>query len=98
MRSKSPAQPKSVPLHYAARHGFHRVAEWLITACSQNVNVSRYNTNTPMHIASKYGQPKMVQVLLKHHADVHTRGIGTRSPLHYATSSWNPKPEITRLL
>ena len=93
-----PPHPKLVPLHYAARHGFHRVAEWLITACSQDVNASRYDSNTPVHIASQYGQFKMVQVLLTHHADVHAGGMGGWTPLHYASWSLNPKPEITRLL
>ena len=27
-------RPGWASLHYAARHGFHRVAEWLITTCS----------------------------------------------------------------
>ena len=92
MLSESPSCPKFVPLHYAARHGFHRVAEWLITACSQDVNAPRYEDN-PLRLASKFGHFKMVQVLLKHHADVHTRGTGGWTPLHYVSS-----PEITRLL
>ncbi|KAN0120604.1 hypothetical protein V8E52_004431 [Russula decolorans] len=96
MRSESPSHPELVPLHYAARHGFDQVAEWLITACSQDVNVSHYNFNTPMCIASDYGQFKMVQVLLKHHADVHIGGTTALTPLHAA--SRNSKPEIIRLL
>ena len=35
----APRRPESAPLHHAARHGFHRVAEWLITTCAQDVNV-----------------------------------------------------------
>jgi ankyrin repeat protein len=97
MLSESPSDPKSVPLHYAARHGFHRVAEWLITTCSQDVNDSRYNPENPMHIACKYGQFKMVQVLLKHHADIHSCVISGWTPLHSA-SLRNPKPEIFLLL
>jgi ankyrin repeat protein len=98
IRPESPSHPELVPLHYAARHGFHRVAEWLITAYSQDVNDSRYDSNTPIYIASEYGQFKMVQVLLKHHADVHIGGIGAWTPLHAASLSRNPKPEIARLL
>ena len=101
MLSEPPYRYKFDPLHYAARHGFHRVAEWLITACAQDVNVSHYrygDTSTPLHIACKYEQFKTVQVLLKHHADVHARGEASRTPLHHALSSQNPKPEITRLL
>jgi ankyrin repeat protein len=98
MLSESPSDLKPAPLHYAARHGFDRVAEWLITACSQDVNVSRDYFITPIYIASEYGQFKTVQVLLKHHADVYTGGIDAWTPLHYTLSSTNPKPEITRLL
>jgi hypothetical protein len=98
MDSESPSHPELAPLHYAARHGFDRVAEWLITACSQGVNGSRYGCDTPMYIASQYGQFKMVQVLLKHHADVHIGGTAAWTPLHAVSLSRNPKPEITRLL
>lgn len=101
--SESPSDPHhSVPLHHAARHGFHRVAEWLITACSQDVNDFRYDLhhelNIAIHIASDYGQYKMVQVLLKHHADVHTGTLNAQTPLHAASWSQNPKPGIIRLL
>jgi ankyrin repeat protein len=99
MPSESPSDLKSVPLHYAARHGFDRVAEWLITACSQDVNDYHYHSSTPLDLASEYRQLKVVQVLLKHHADVHTRDEAAWTPLHAAvSSSRNPKPEITRLL
>jgi hypothetical protein len=37
--SEGPLRPEWAPLHHAARHGFHRVAEWLITTCAQDVNV-----------------------------------------------------------
>ena len=33
--SEVPNRPDRAPIHYAARHGFHQVAEWLITTCSQ---------------------------------------------------------------
>ena len=100
---ESPSDPHySVPLHHAARHGFHRVAEWLITACSQDVDDFRYDLhhdfNIAIHIASKYGQFKIAQVLLKHHADVHAAIMCGQTPLHAASWSQNPKPEIIRLL
>ena len=95
-----PTHPTFAPLHYAARHGFDRVAEWLITACSQDVNVPRNHRDirTPMHIACAYRQFKAAQVLLKHHADAHARCGDFRTPLHYTSLFQNPKPEITRLL
>jgi hypothetical protein len=62
------------PLHFAAHHGFHRVAERLINTCSQGVNMSGSDFSTPLHIASQKGWFMVVQVLHKHHADVDTGG------------------------
>ncbi len=86
------------PLHIAAQHGFHRVAEWLITTCSQDVNISSDQSPTPLHVASRYGQFTVVQVLLKHHADVNARDHTNRdwNPLHYA--SWHNHSTISREL
>ena len=93
--SEGPSRPESYPLHYAARHGFHRVAEWLITTCFQDVNVSSSDSSTPLHIASSGGQFTVVQVLLKHHADVNASQRGW-TPLHLA--SWTGHPKVVRLL
>ena len=101
MRSESPFHPNFAPLHYAVRHGLHRVAEWLITACSQDVNFSSYDRLsglTPMHIASYFWQFKMVQFLLKHHADIHARDVHGRTALHITSWLQNSNPEIARLL
>jgi hypothetical protein len=62
------------PLHVAAHHGFHRVAERLINTCSQDVNMCGSDFSTPLHIASQKGWFMVVQVLLKHHEDVDTGG------------------------
>ena len=96
MRSERPSRPRSSPLHYAARHGFHRVAEWLITTCSQDVNVSGYNRSTPLHIASERGRFAVVQVLLMHHAYVNAGGMYDRTSLHFAACDGHPK--VARLL
>src|SRR6266403_4648961 len=86
------------PLHIAAQHGFRRVAEWLITTCSQDVNISSYQSPTPLHVASRYGRFTVVQLLLKHHADVKARDHTNvdRNPLHYA--SWCKHLTICREL
>jgi ankyrin repeat protein len=83
------------PLQYAARHGFHRVAEWLITACSQHVNVLGWNGWTPIHTASSYGQFRVVQVLL-HHAGVDVVDREFWTPLHHA--SYMKHKKVVRLL
>ena len=96
-KSESPSRPTSAPLHYAALHGFHRVAEWLITTCSQDVNEqSGHDLMTPLHFASQDGQFTVVQVLLTHHADVNIRDDDDWTPLHFASSNWDSK--VVRLL
>ena len=84
------------PLHYAARHGFLRVTEWLLTTHSQNINVSGYDGCTPLQIASRFGQFKVAQVLLSHHADVNVCDLSFWTPLHHA--AYFGSPEVTKLL
>ena len=83
--------PGWAPLHYAARHSFHRVAEWLITTCAQDVNLS-YLSWTPLHIASGKGRLMVVQVLLSHHADASCKWV----LLHLALWDWHPT--VARML
>jgi ankyrin repeat protein len=96
MLSEGPSRPALSPLHYAALHGFHRVAEWLITTCSQGVNVSGRDSTTSLHIASEQGRFAVVQVLLTHHANVNAGGRYGRTSLHFA--SWHGHLEVARLL
>jgi ankyrin repeat protein len=83
-------------LHYAARHGFHRVVEWLIMPCSQDASILGFNGWTPIHTASRYGQLMVVQVLLKHHADVNVVTGSGWTPLHHAM--YKEHPNVARLL
>ena len=83
-------------LHYAARHGFYRVVEWLITTCSQDANVLGWNDWTPIHTASRFGHLKVVQLLLKHHADVNVVDGKIWTPLHHASCMGHPK--VVRIL
>ena len=95
--SEVPSRPRSFPLHYAAQHGFHRVAEWLITTCSQDVNVFNADSLTaPLHIASREGRFTVVQVLLKHGAYVNVVYGNGFTPLHLASQFEHP--EVARLL
>jgi ankyrin repeat protein len=83
------------PLHYAARHGFPRVVEWLISTCSQDVNVWGI-FGSPLHIASRHGQFAAAQVLLTHHADVNIGDNGDWPSLHIASDFGYPK--VVRIL
>jgi ankyrin repeat protein len=88
-------RPVWAPLHHAAQHGFHRVAEWLITTCAQDVNVS-HDSWTPLNIASRNGRFMVVQVLLKHYASVNANNSTGWTALHWA--SWSGYPNIARVL
>jgi Ankyrin repeats (3 copies) len=84
--SESPLRPTSAPLHYAAVHGFHRVAEWLITTCSQDANesgasASKEDSWTPLHLASWNGHSKIIRLLLEHGADVDSETYYGETPL-----------------
>jgi ankyrin repeat protein len=93
--SRALRRPERAPLHHAAHHGFHRVAEWLITTCAQDVNVS-HDSWTPLNIASRKGRFMVVQVLLKHYASVDANNTTGWTPLHWA--SWSGYPKIARVL
>ena len=100
MVSEDPPRPISAPLHYAARHGFPRVVEWLITTCSQNVNVSDEDFKTPLHIASMNQRFTVMQVLFTHRVDISVGanhlGCTGWTPLHLA--SWDGHLKVARLL
>ena len=95
MLSKGPSLPRRAPLHYAAQHGFSELAEWLITTCSQDVNVSCSSFSTPLHVASSRGRLAVVKVLLKHRADINAGQHGW-TPLHLASCFGHHK--VVRLL
>jgi ankyrin repeat protein len=96
MESEDPSRPELSPLHYAALHGFHHVAEWLITTCSQDANESNYESSTPLHIACRVGRFTVAQVLLAHQADVNAGDVDSLTPLHFA--SWYGHSRVAQLL
>jgi len=98
LKSEAPSRPEWAPLHYAAYHGFHRVAELLITSYSQDVNASSRPSFTPLHIACREGRFAVVQVLLKHQADVNARAVYDRAPLHFMSFSTHHQLEVAQLL
>ena len=93
--SNAPPRPKWAPLHIAAQLDFHRVVEWLITTCAQDVNVS-HDSRTPLHIASGKGNFMAARTLLTHDADVNAAGGIRWTPLHYA--SYNGHLTVARVL
>ena len=96
--SEGPSRPKWSPLHYATQHGFHRVAEWLIISCAEDVNLSgNFNGWTPLHLASWFEHPKVARVLLEHGAEVNPKTGGSENPLRLL-SGRSGNLEIAQLL
>ena len=92
----NPSHRKWAPLHYAARHGFPGVIEWLITTCSRDVNARGPDSATPLYIAVINRQFTAAQALLKHGANVDAgNGMG-HTPLHHVSRLGDYK--VSRLL
>jgi ankyrin repeat protein len=77
---------KGTPLYYAAHCGFHIIAEWLVTTCSQNVMALGGHFRNPVYVASRHGHHEVVEILLKHNAAaVNMPGLSGWAPLHAAS-------------
>jgi len=85
MISDTPSAPAATPLYYAALCDFHRVAEWLVVTCSQNVNAWGGDLKTPLFAAASVGCLKVVEVLLNLNAAVNAWGYPDLTPLHGAS-------------
>jgi len=94
--SETPLTSTETPLHVAAYHDLVDVAEWLITSHSHDLDVLDSSKETPLYYASRHGNMKAAQVLIKHGADVNAQhSVGWR-PLH--TASYHGHLEILRFL
>lgn len=87
------------PLHWACATGKLRVAELLLTRRRgpiADVNAVELRNKTSLHIAAAHGREDIVQLLLKHGADIEARSDGGWTPLHNACDKG--AVEIVRLL
>jgi hypothetical protein len=81
-----PEEPRTVPLYYAAKHGFRDLAAHLITEHPEHVNARNKENfeETAMHAAAVGGHSDIISLLLEHDADVDTRDKEGATPLHWA--------------
>jgi len=82
-----PEKPDVVPLYYAALCGFHGLAERLLAAYPQDLNAQGGICGSPLGVALHNGHPNIALLLLKHGADVESRGLQGQTPLYMASSS-----------
>jgi Ankyrin repeats (3 copies)/Ankyrin repeats (many copies) len=94
--SSSPLSPRGGPLYYSALCGFHEIADWLVTTCSQDVNARGGSQGTPLMVASLVGFLQIVQLLLKHGANPNVWNGSLQTPLLFA--SYRGHLRISQLL
>ena len=85
-RSERPGEVRATPLHYAAVCNIHDIATFLIVEHSQDVNALGFNeSETPLHVASRWGHVEIARVLLRHGADTEAQDNGDHTPLELVT-------------
>jgi len=77
--------PDAVPLYYAALCGLRDVVEKLISEHPEHISARGGSSGTVLHAASSQNHLKVVQSLLKHHADVNVLAQWGWTPLHVAS-------------
>ncbi len=70
------------PLYYTALCGFHDLVEYLAIKHPQHVNAIGGRYEFPLHAALVRKHVQVVEILLKHGANVDIQGRGGRTPLH----------------
>lgn len=72
-------------LHYAAHHGYLKLAKALIEK-GANVNAMNRVRSSPLHVAVRYNRPDIVQLLLENDADPNQLGQFSHSALTLAAT------------
>ncbi|XP_067942054.1 uncharacterized protein [Watersipora subatra] len=77
-------------LHNIAQGSLARVEEFLDAGCDVNCVDSERTRNTPLHWASSYGTPEIVQVLIDDGGYVNAQNADGVTPLHDAVQRKDP--------
>ncbi len=85
------SKDKATPLTVAAQHRNLEVAEFLIRALPEDVNVQDSNGRTALHYAMHNRDAQMVQFLIDNNANVNAQDSNGRTALHYAIRNNNAK-------
>ena len=83
----SPLQPNGPPIYYATLWDLPSMAEWLVTAGSQDVNELGGYYGTPLCAAAARGCLSVAQVLIEYGAHLDAAGGNGWSPLLWASHS-----------
>jgi ankyrin repeat protein len=88
---------RSAPLRIAVRKNLLREAEEIVKQHPEMVRAHDDLLRTPLHLAAVTAGRPMVELLLKHGADVNAGDFAENRPLH-ATTTFPDKAEIVQLL
>ena len=88
---------EAAPMYYAAFCGFTDVLEKLIREHPEHVSARGGPYGTALHAASRTNHLKVVQILLRHGADVNAPGMWGRTPLLFP-SEWGHLEVVRWLL
>ena len=91
-----PTDCKERMLIWEAKYRDLAKIKWLITDCSINPNIQDVDGSTPLHIATRYGHPDVVELLLEYGADPNVKDNKGKTPLHIAAI--NNHVEVAKLL
>ena len=91
-----PFKPETVPLYYAARVGFHDLAERLIAEHPEHVFARSLSMATPVHAAASAGHANILSLLIEHGADVDSQDMYNLTPL--CSASANARLEAGQIL
>jgi len=81
-----PAQPRAIPLYYAALCGFSDLAEHLLDAHPQDINARGGYHKTPLLAALSKEHLDIALFLLERGADMESRGCRNQTALYIASS------------
>lgn len=84
-------------LHFAAKNGYQKIVEILITEGQADPNVAdEKSQQKPLHMASENGHKEIVHILLKNGADASAKDTAGLTALHYASGQGHL--EIVKIL
>jgi len=89
-RGKDPSVKDSygyTPLHYAARGGFLKIVELLLSSGADVMATTKASMSTPLHRAATTKHHNIVSLLLRHNADPCCQDIDGNTPLHIAVKN-----------
>lgn len=77
------------PLHWAVMLGNLKTVEFLLSKSEDLLEAYNYNKNTPLMIACTNNHLSIIELLLRHNANINTENANGMTPLHAACLAGN---------